>query len=223
MSASKPQIVFSKKGPYVVRQVEQLVDEQGNSLEARRVMALCRCGQSGSMPYCDGRHTESGFNNTITDQKKRKIYRYDGQEITIYFDYDICAHVAICLEKLPSVFSLKRKPWVDPDGADVQAIIETIEACPSGALQYSLAHPDVTGAMTEPANVHHGCSGACSCGTKAKRIIVTQDGPYYVEGGIELTGAEQTPPDIQRYCLCSCGKTENTPFCDGNHLDKKIF
>jgi len=33
----------------------------GTSLEARNRVTLCRCGQSGSKPLCDGSHKDAGF------------------------------------------------------------------------------------------------------------------------------------------------------------------
>jgi len=36
---------------------------------------------------------------------------------------------------LPSVFDVSKKPWIDVNGA-VDAIIEQVRRCPSGALSY---------------------------------------------------------------------------------------
>jgi len=37
---------------------------------------------------------------------------------------------------LPSVFNVSKKPWIDVNGAVVDAIIERVKRCPSGALTY---------------------------------------------------------------------------------------
>ena len=51
-------------------------------------------------------------------------------------------------------------------------------------------------------------------------ITVTKDGPYRVEGGIELQDAEWGEGATrQRYALCRCGASKNKPFCDGSHRD----
>lgn len=38
------------------------MDHLGNEIEVRRKsIALCRCGSSGRMPFCDGSHKLVGF------------------------------------------------------------------------------------------------------------------------------------------------------------------
>lgn len=64
--------------------------------------------------------------------------QYKGQDIDVYFNLKICQHSGVCTTKLPTVFNLKQKPWIKPDQDEVKAIMETIEACPSGALKYIL-------------------------------------------------------------------------------------
>lgn len=49
-------------GPYLVRGDYRLTDENGAPIEARRkVVALCRCGNSRHKPFCDGTHKLTGF------------------------------------------------------------------------------------------------------------------------------------------------------------------
>ncbi|MGH9111508.1 MAG: CDGSH iron-sulfur domain-containing protein [Acidimicrobiales bacterium] len=48
-------------------------------------------------------------------------------------------------------------------------------------------------------------------------IRVTQDGPYLVEGGLEVRNAEGQLEARDRYALCRCGGSSNKPFCDGTH------
>lgn len=47
-------------GPYMVEGAE-LVDSDGNAIEAPPKFALCRCGASGNKPFCDGTHSKVGF------------------------------------------------------------------------------------------------------------------------------------------------------------------
>ena len=57
-------------------------------------------------------------------------------------------------------------------------------------------------------------------------IVILQDqgrkcsGPIWVRGGIQL---EDTTGHIfekrNRVTLCRCGKSENKPFCDANHIN----
>lgn len=44
------------KGPYVVSGTVEVLDAEGNRFETKEQFALCRCGQSGHKPFCDGTH-----------------------------------------------------------------------------------------------------------------------------------------------------------------------
>ena len=53
-------------GPYVIRGEDvKIIDAEGNELpwEGRGV-ALCRCGQSEMKPFCDGTHSQIGFESS---------------------------------------------------------------------------------------------------------------------------------------------------------------
>lgn len=52
MSDVRVQIL--NKGPVIVAGHVDLVDDEGNIIERQLPVALCRCGQSKNMPYCDG-------------------------------------------------------------------------------------------------------------------------------------------------------------------------
>ena len=68
---------------------------------------------------------------------------------------------------------------------------------------------------------------------KKKCVSVTEDGPYYVTGGlgiqkeIVITGKEGEPVRWGKgakikasadYCLCRCGHSKTKPFCDSSHV-----
>ncbi|MCY1691697.1 (4Fe-4S)-binding protein [Exiguobacterium sp. SL14] len=42
---------------------------------------------------------------------------YEGKEITVYFDSEVCIHSGHCVRSLPTVFDVKRRPWIEADGA----------------------------------------------------------------------------------------------------------
>ena len=59
---AEAQITPYRNGPYLVRGPFVLVDQDGNEIEIRRrVVALCRCGQSQMRPFCDGTHNAIRF------------------------------------------------------------------------------------------------------------------------------------------------------------------
>lgn len=63
---------------------------------------------------------------------------YNNDKIMVSYDDEVCIHAGNCVRSLPSVFDVKRKPWIDVDGAGIDDIVATVQACPSGALQYQL-------------------------------------------------------------------------------------
>lgn len=61
---------------------------------------------------------------------------YSNGEVTIVWKNGLCKHAAECVKNSPDVFKPKEKPWITPEGAATDTIIETIKKCPSGALTY---------------------------------------------------------------------------------------
>ena len=56
---------------------------------------------------------------------------------------------------------------------------------------------------------------------QTSHITVTEDGPYMVEGGVEVVNAEgQVVSAKGKVFLCRCGGSQNKPFCDGTHAEK---
>jgi CDGSH-type Zn-finger protein len=55
-------------GPLLVEGPIRIIDAEGNSLTLasdKPAIALCRCGQSGNKPFCDGSHRSCGFQSTV--------------------------------------------------------------------------------------------------------------------------------------------------------------
>ena len=51
-------------GPFVIEGPVRVVDHEGNPFALRTDkpnIALCRCGQSKTKPFCDGSHKECDF------------------------------------------------------------------------------------------------------------------------------------------------------------------
>ncbi len=206
MSDHDPQIKCLANGPYLLKNDEaspvDLCRQQssGDSVEAVSGVALCRCGGSANKPFCDGTHSKIGFSDEkLTDGSLDRRDSYVGQQITIHDNRGICAHAGICTDNLKSVFRMGQEPWIDADGATVEAIVDVIERCPSGALSYSLAADE----QRDDAS--------------SARITVIKDGPYAISG-VELDGQAFGEGAAERkYTLCRCGASKNKPFCDGSH------
>jgi CDGSH-type Zn-finger protein len=189
-------------GPYLVSNVEQLLNSRGEHLAARKTMALCRCGGSGNKPFCDGTHARNGFSSAkAPDRVPDRRETYTHGRLTVFDNRGICQHSGFCSDGLPAVFRINAEPFVDPTGAGHEAIIETIKKCPSGALSYA-----VDGIESRDQN-------------RVPAITVSKDGPYRVTGGIALPENEPRGEGASRehYALCRCGGSKNKPFCDGTH------
>jgi CDGSH-type Zn-finger protein len=221
-SREKPKIVPLLNGPYHLindmepKVVENLQNSKGESLSVIRGVALCRCGASNNKPFCDGTHSKIGFSSENKEEEeavnenqqhivKDKRKNYVGKTITIHDNRKICSHAAECVNNLPSVFKLNARPWINPDAAEIEEIINTIRKCPSGALSYSL-----DGMEYRDQN------------ERKPMITVSKDGPYHVTGGIELIGDNNNiqwteGSSKEHYALCRCGASNNKPFCDGMH------
>lgn len=50
-----------RDGPLLVRGGIEIMGADGEAYEVRNRVTLCRCGRSGSKPFCDGTHKHVGF------------------------------------------------------------------------------------------------------------------------------------------------------------------
>ena len=199
-----PTVVARKNGPYLVtncRMLKALVD--GKVYETPDTVALCRCGGSSNKPFCDVTHNRNGFSDEkAPDRAPDKRENYVGAHVTIHDNRGICAHAARCTDGLKSVFRLGTEPWIDPDGADTEAVIAQITQCPSGALSYSVdgvEHRDRDG---DP------------------MILIAPNGPYAIFGGADLQNVTWGEgASTEHFDLCRCGHSKNKPFCSGAHWD----
>jgi CDGSH-type Zn-finger protein len=57
-------------GPIWVKGGVKIESEDGTIYETRNRVALCRCGQSGNKPFCDGSHLDMKFNDGDESLKK---------------------------------------------------------------------------------------------------------------------------------------------------------
>jgi len=61
-----PRVTIKPDGPILMSGPLELVDPAGHThmIPAGRVVALCRCGQSNTKPYCDATHKTCGFKSS---------------------------------------------------------------------------------------------------------------------------------------------------------------
>ncbi len=197
-------IEVMENGPLIVRGLHRVRTKDGEAVSEKNVMALCRCGKSADKPFCDGSHSKSGFSGKRISEKpmdREKAYR--GKDVIVHDNRVICAHAGHCVRELASVFTLKSRPWVNPDGDTVDSVVELVKRCPSGALSYSI--DDVQ---------HRNFESAPS-------VEAEKGGPYRVTGDVHLKH-ELQPPSVRRFTLCRCGESQNKPFCDGSHHKVKF-
>jgi uncharacterized Fe-S cluster protein YjdI len=136
-------------------------------------------------------HADSQLGSSST----RKLYR--GTAVDVSFDGARCRHAAECLRGLPAVFDVGRRPWILPDDADPDHVVDVVARCPTGALR---THPK---------------SSKAEQPVTPTEVDALPAGPVLLRGDLHVTG-----PDVDehetRAALCSCGSTGNVPYCDGS-------
>lgn len=120
---------------------------------------------------------------------------FEGSDVTVYFDQARCIHAAECVKGLPAVFDPKNKPWVNPDGAEAQSVVEVVQRCPSGALHFELKSGDEERPVVPT------------------RVEPQVDGPVYLAGDLRIV-LDQGVLSETRASMCRCGRSGNKPFCD---------
>jgi len=204
MGEERIRITPTKDGPYRVEGAASITRlRDGEALDMPVRAFLCRCGASARKPFCDGSHKRTGFSGEKDPDRvpdRRDDYATD--RLTIHDNRGLCAHAGRCTDNLASVFKLGTEPWIDPDGATAEEIIEVIGMCPSGALSYSIDGRE------------HSEGGGPAV------VAFMPGGPYVVTGGAELAEADlPAGATTDHMALCRCGASRNKPFCSGRHWD----
>lgn len=127
---------------------------------------------------------------------------YETDSIRVHWNSARCIHTAVCLQTLPEVFDVGRRPWVDVHGADADAIGAAVERCPTGALRYER----LDGAPGEEPE-------------RPTIVVPIPDGPLMVVGDLDIRDADgERITRETRVTLCRCGQSRNQPFCDNSHV-----
>jgi CDGSH-type Zn-finger protein len=214
-------IKVSTDGPYLVFGSVPLAEDRivadpdgtvtkwraGKCFPPKDKYTLCRCGESGKKPYCDGAHQKAGFDGTETASREpflNQAERSDGPGLILTDAVELCAGARFC-ERAGGIWDLVEQS--DDPEAKRTAIQEAAD-CPSGRLVVW----DEKGRPIEP---------------KLKQAInVVEDppagvsGPLWVQGGIPIESADgEVYEERNRVTLCRCGRSSNKPFCDSSHMN----
>lgn len=219
---SDPRVKIIKDGPYMVQGGVKLshaiMETEGHHREYKpgvelpqsEQYALCRCGKSENMPFCDGHHAKVGFDGTEVASKApfdERAQVFPGPTLDL-FDDNRCAFARFCHRKDGDVWTLTEES--DSEFLRSEAITAAVE-CPAGRLvqhdklnDYAAIEPE----YDEP------------------EIVLLEDpekdcsAPLFVKGGIPLEGADGEEYELRnRYALCRCGGSANKPFCDARHVN----
>jgi CDGSH-type Zn-finger protein/uncharacterized Fe-S cluster protein YjdI len=123
--------------------------------------------------------------------------RTQGRSLAVLFDTTRCVHARQCVTGAPKVFvaNVTHGPWIHPDEAEPERVIEVVHNCPSGALRYERV--DGQPEPLPPVNL----------------LTIRERGPYAVRADLRLAGES----GARRLTLCRCGASKNKPFCDNSH------
>jgi CDGSH-type Zn-finger protein/uncharacterized Fe-S cluster protein YjdI len=131
----------------------------------------------------------------------KKVYRFDGKDVEVAWDGRLCIHVQECTRAKGKLFESGRDPWGQPDRGEPGYVAEVVRRCPTGALTY--VRKDGGEGETAP---------------EANTVVISNNGPLYVEGDLAIDGAQDDMPGVRyRAALCRCGDSKNKPFCDNSH------
>ena len=104
--SAAPSITPLVDGPYRVRGAVVVIGTDGQSYERRERQTLCRCGQSGNKPFCDGSHWYAGFRDPLPTelvQSEPSLYEWVGgldalERLTAHFYHVIMSEPDPVLE-----------------------------------------------------------------------------------------------------------------------------
>jgi len=209
-------------GPYVVygriplRRKRKIVSENndaltwqtGAALETEDVYALCRCGRSGSKPFCDGTHAVVGFDGRESAGVAPYVelqHVHDGIGISAQRVGELCIHAAFCIGRTRPIASM----LADTGDSDVRAeVMGRIDHCPSGSYSYAVQR----GGETIEPDLPEAISVLEEEDSQASALWVT--------GGIPVLRSDGRPQETRnRVTLCRCGHSANKPLCDGTHRE----
>jgi len=219
-SPSAAKVRIAKNGPYLVEGSLPLAKEiigtdahgqsvkwvEGKQYPLQEAYHLCRCGQSGNKPYCDGTHAKVHFDGTETASREPYLAQatvIEGPTMSLTDAESLCAFGRFC-DPHGRVWNLVGR--TDHPEARTHFVRETCD-CPAGRL---VAWDNATRQPVEPMfkpSIRLIEDPAKNC-----------SGPIWLRGGVQVVGTDGFEYEVRnRVTLCRCGESQNKPFCDGTH------
>lgn len=131
--------------------------------------------------------------------------KYTNGTVTIVWQPNKCIHSGHCFRGLGDVFNPRAQPWVRPENAPTERIIDQVRKCPSGALSYYL-------------NLEANYDEATATAITGTVVEPVADGPLLVYGDISVrTASDRITANTGVTAFCRCGASANKPYCDGSH------
>ncbi len=215
-------VVVMEGGPYMVygkvplTQQFIISDEMGESWSYRQgadythegdePVALCRCGASGSKPFCDGTHTRVAWTSELTAPMEGILSSarvLEGEDLILTDNEQYCVYARFC-HPGGGAWRLT-KASADPTSRDLA--IREASMCPSARLMAwsrGADNPyefDFSGSISLLEDPAIECSGG-----------------VWLRGGIPVEREDGTRYEVRnRVVLCRCGASGNKPYCDGAH------
>lgn len=218
-------VTISQDGPYIVTGGVPLVtqtivaDAEGGSeawragaaIRHRETYQLCRCGASGTKPFCDGSHAGIGFDGAETASRDSYLDQatvLDGPGLQLTDAESLCAFGRFC-DPNGQVWNQVARS----DDPRIRAMfIRQVNDCPAGRL---VAWDKASGRPIEhplPVSIGVVEDPVQQCG-----------GPLWLRGGIPVVATDGFAYEVRnRVTLCRCGASKNKPFCDGAHAAIKF-
>lgn len=222
---TEPRVLVIADGPYVVTGSVPLSEQtigtdangeseswiEGEIVDAPETYMLCRCGQSGKKPFCDGTHAKTDFDGTETSSRAPYLEEarvFDGPAMALTDVEGLCAFGRFCDPHGKVWHQVRRTD--DPEIREL--FTHQVKNCPAGRL---VAWDKTTGQAIEdelPVSIGLVEDPAQEC-----------SGPLWLRGGIGVVAADGFEYERRnRVTLCRCGKSQNKPFCDGTHASIKF-
>jgi CDGSH-type Zn-finger protein len=195
------EIIASDKDGYPIKYITE------KHYKDKKTYALCRCGKSKNNPYCDNTHTKISFDGTETASKEKHLLqkkKTSGPELILDDFPELCASARFCT-RAGGVRELTKH---SDDTESKKIAIQEVCNCPSGSLEIS---NNKTGKLIEP-----DLKPSISILEGPDKKV---SGPIRVKGFIPIESSDKNLYETRnRVTLCRCGKSDNKPFCTGNHI-----